>query len=99
MPNTWSRTRIGTPRNDRIGGWFGREPEAVGVLAEVGQPQRLGVDDEQPEDAVALGQVADGAVGLVVDADGDELRQPGAGVVEHTEGAVAGVDEVDRRSR
>ena len=38
-----------------------REPVAVGVLAEVGQPDRLRVDDQQAEDAVALGQVADGA--------------------------------------
>ena len=37
----------------------GREAEAVGVLAQVGQPQRLGVDDEQAEDPVPLGQVAD----------------------------------------
>ena len=36
-----------------------RESVAVGVLGEVGQAQRLGVDDEQPEDAVTLGQVAD----------------------------------------
>ena len=40
-----------------------REPEAVGVLVEVGQAQRLGVDDQQPEDAVALGQLADALVG------------------------------------
>ena len=39
----------------------GREPEAVGMLAQVRQPQRLGVDDEQTEDAVPLGQVADAA--------------------------------------
>ena len=32
----------------------GREPVAVGVLPEVGEADRLGVDDEQPEDAVAL---------------------------------------------
>ena len=36
-----------------------REPEAVGVLAEVGQPQRLRIDDQQPEDAVALREVTD----------------------------------------
>ena len=26
LPNTWSRTRIGTPRNERIGGWSGGKP-------------------------------------------------------------------------
>ena len=51
--------------------------EAVGVFPQVGQAQRLGVDDQQSEDAVTLRQVADGAVGLVVDAHGDELRQAG----------------------
>ena len=34
---------------------------------------------------------------LVVDADGDELGEPGAGLVEHAERAVAGVDELGRR--
>ena len=32
---------------------------------------------------------------LVVDADGDELRQLRAGLVEHPERAVAGVDQLD----
>ena len=72
-----------------------REPEAVGVRVEVGEAQRLGVDDQQAEDAVALGELADAVVGRVVDPDGDELRQAGAGVVEHAEGAVAGVDQAD----
>ena len=57
----------------------GREPVAVGVLAQVREPERAGVDDEQAEDAVALGQAPDGGLGLVVDADGDELGQAGAG--------------------
>ena len=73
-----------------------REPVAVGVLAQVGEPQRLGVEDEQPEDAVALGQVTDRPAGLVVDADGDELREARARLVEDAERAVAGVDQVDR---
>ena len=72
----------------------GREPVAVGVLPQVGQPDGLRVDDEEPEDAVALGQVADRGPILLVDADGDELRQAGAGVVEHAQGAVAGIDEL-----
>ena len=45
---------------------------------------------------MALGELPDGAVRLVVETDRDELREAGAGVVEHAEGAVGGVDEVDR---
>jgi hypothetical protein len=73
----------------------GREAVAVRVLAQVGQPQGLGVDDEQPQDAVALGQVTDGGMSLLVDADRDELRQPRSFVVEDSQRAVASVDEVD----
>ena len=75
----------------------GREPEAVGMLAQVGQPQRLGVHDEPTEDPVPFGQVTDERVRRVVDPDRDELRQAGAGVVEHAERAVAGIDQPDRR--
>jgi hypothetical protein len=71
----------------------GREPEAVGMLGQVGEPQRLGLDDEQAEDAVALGQIADGGVGLAVEADGDEVREPGAGLVEDPESPEPGVDQ------
>ena len=67
------------------------------MLAEIGQPQRLGVDDEPTEDAVPFGEVTDEPVRVVVDPDGDELRQAGAGLVEHAERAVAGIDQPDRR--
>ena len=36
---------------------------------------------------------------VVVDAHRDELGQPGVGLVEHSERAVAGVDELGRRLR
>ena len=49
--------------------------EAVGMLGEVGQAQRLGVDDQEAEDPMALGELADRLSALVVDAEGDELRQ------------------------
>ena len=75
----------------------GGKAEAVRVLAQVGQAQRLGVDDERTEDPVPLGQVADERVRLVVDPYGDELREPRAGVVEHAQRAVAGIDEPDGR--
>ena len=52
-----------------------RKAIRVRVLREIRQPQRLGIDDEQTEDAVSLGQVPDRSVGRRVDADGDELAQ------------------------
>ena len=94
LPKTSPRTLIGTPRNDLIGGWLGREPEAVRVLGQVRQPQRTGVDDQQAQDAVALGRMSDGPAPFVVDADRDELRQSSTFGVEDTERAVAGVDEL-----
>ncbi len=44
---------------------------------------------------MALGELADRLSVLVVDADGDELRQSCARLVEHTERPIAGVDEID----
>ena len=75
----------------------GREAEAVGVLSEVGEPQGLRVHDERAEDPVPLGQITDERMRVVIDPDGDELGQPGAGFVEHAERAVAGIDQPDRR--
>ena len=43
----------------------GREPEAVGVGVQVGEPQRLGVEDQQTEDAVSFRAGADAARLLV----------------------------------
>jgi hypothetical protein len=74
------------------------EPVAVRVLAEIRQPDRLGLDDEQAQDAVAFGQVTDPLACLVVDAHRDELGQPRAALVEHAQGAVLGVHQVDRRT-
>ena len=73
-----------------------RKPVAVGVLSQIGKADRLRIDDEQTQDAVALGQVADLAPCFRIEADGDELREPGAGLVEHTERAVLRVDEIGR---
>ena len=42
--------------------------EAVRMLGEVGQAQRLGVDDQEAEDPMALGELADRPSVLVVDA-------------------------------
>ena len=71
--------------------------EAVRVLPQVGQAQRLGVHDERTEDPEPLGQVTDERVHVVVDPHGDELREPCAGVVEHAQRSVAGIDQSDRR--
>ena len=76
----------------RVVGW---KSEAVGMPGEIGQAQRTGVGDEQTEDPVTLGEVADLLARRVVDPDGDELGEAGARLVEHAERTVRGVDEVD----
>ena len=74
-----------------VDGWAGSRSES-GCAREVGEPQRARVDDEPAEEALALGERADGRDRGVVDADGDEVGQA-AGVVEHPERAVAGSHE------
>jgi hypothetical protein len=74
-----------------------REAVAVGMLAQVGQPQWLGIDDEEAEDAVASGQVPDRPVCVRVDTHGEELGEAGPALVEHAQCAVAGVDEFGGR--
>ena len=71
-----------------------REPEAVGVGVEVRQPQRFRIEDQQPEDAVTLGTSSDARRLLVAEPDGDELGEPGAGLVEHAQRCVPGIDEI-----
>jgi hypothetical protein len=46
---------------------------------------------------VTLGERADGVHGGLIHADGDELHEVLAGLVEHAERPVAGVNEVGRR--
>jgi hypothetical protein len=72
----------------------GGKAEAVGMLAQVRQPERSWIDDEDAEDPASLGEIADLGPLVVIDADSDELRKPGAGLVEHAEGAVPGVHEI-----
>ena len=59
-----------------------REPGARRVLADVGESERPGIDDEEAEDSEALRERADLGARLVVDADRDELGEAGAGLVE-----------------
>ena len=60
------------------------EAEAVGMLTEVGKPDRARLTDEQSEDAVTLRQIPDFGSGLIVDADGQEFRKERPGGVEHS---------------
>ena len=74
-----------------------REPVAVRVGAQVGESQRSGVGDQHPQDAVTFREMPDGVMGVIIDADGEELGQADAGLVEDAEGAVAGADQLDCR--
>ena len=67
---------------------LGREAVRARVLADVVHPQRLGVLDEQPEDAAAPRQVPDGAVLLGRDAAGDEPLELRPRLVEDADGRV-----------
>jgi hypothetical protein len=73
-----------------------REPVRLRVRREVSQPQRPGVDDEEAEDPVTLGQVTDCGVGLAVDADRDELGQAPV-IADHADRGVTSADELTRR--
>ena len=75
-------------------GGVGREPVAVGMLPEIGEPQRLRFEDQQTEDPMAPREIADGPVGLVVEAGGDELDEAGPRLVEEAERAIASVHQV-----
>jgi len=74
-----------------------RESERSRVFGQILQPDRLGVVDQQAEDAVALGVRADRGDLLVGDTAGDEPDQPFAVVTDDTEGAVPGPGEFRRR--
>ncbi len=72
----------------------GREADRHVVPAEVAQAQRGRVLDQQPEQALALGQVAHGGTRPFVHAHVDELGQIVARA-EDPQRAVAGSDEID----
>ncbi len=55
---------------------------------DVRQPQGARVFDQGPEDAAAARKLTDVAVGLIIDAGGDESGEFGAWLVEHSEGGV-----------
>ena len=74
------------------------EGEAVRarVVADVGHAQRPRVADEDAEDPVPSGQVADRAVGLRVDPAGQEALELPAAVVEDAERRVARAGQLAR---
>ncbi len=67
----------------------GREPEAVGMVADLGDAQDLGVGDEQPEDPATGRAGTDPGLFLRGQPDGDELRQGLLLLVEDPERPVA----------
>ena len=71
----------------------GRESIAGGMLFEMLETQWLGVGDQQSKHAPASGALADYFFIGFAEPDGDELLEPGAGLVEHPEGGVAGTDQ------
>ena len=59
------------------------------MVADVLEPQRARILDQQAEDAAAAGRIADRAVRLGVDPGGDEALELLPAVVEHADGRVA----------
>ena len=66
------------------------------MLADVGDPQRPRVVDQEAEDPAAAREVADRAVGRLVDAAGEELGELAAVLVEDPERRVARAGQVAR---
>ena len=71
----------------------GREADRARVVAEVVEAQRLGVMDQDAEDAAPVRQLADRFVLLAVDAGGDEALECLALAVDHPERRVAGAGQ------
>ena len=73
-------------------GMVRREADGLVVGAEIAQAQRPWIDDQEAEDPVSLGQMADGGVALGLDAYGDELAEMPV-FADDAERAVVGRDE------
>jgi len=67
----------------------GREAKAFGVSANLGQAQRLGISDQNPEHPESLGAGTDPLLLLGVEAHGDEFGQGRALVIQYAECAIA----------
>ena len=96
MPQTSSRITTGTPRNVSISGCAAGKPQRLRVVAEVLEPQRPRLLDQQPEDAATAGQVPDRAMRVRVDAGGDEALELLPALVEHAHGRVARAGDLAR---
>ena len=71
----------------------GRKPVAARVLFEMVEAKRFGFGDQQPQHAAARWAFPDHLLLGLAEPDGDELLEPGAGLVEDSQGGVAGTDE------
>jgi two-component system, NarL family, response regulator DevR len=72
------------------------EPVRLGVRREIAQAKRFRIDDEESKDAVPLGEIPDGGIGLGVDADSEELAQAPI-VADDAERPVVSPNEFARR--
>jgi hypothetical protein len=73
----------------------GREPDAGFVLLQITQAKRLGVLDENPEDALALRLVTNGGSYVVAHTDRHELAEPCVPGIQDAEGSISRPDEAD----
>ena len=92
LPTARPLTVTGTPRSERIGGWFGGKPYESGWRRDVRDPERPALADDQPKQPVPRRRRTDQRPLLGRDADRDEPLDP-AELVDDPEGGVAGVDE------
>ena len=93
------RLSLDDDRHAEEGGHRGMgERESVGlrVRADVRQTQRPRLGDQHPENPAAAGQVADGAMGVLVDAGREEALEALAPLVEHADGRVARARQLAR---
>ena len=71
-----------------------REPVALGVLANVGQPQGTRVVDQYPEDAASARKVANRTLRGAIDPDREEAFELLTRLVEHAERRVPGAGDL-----
>ena len=70
-----------------------RKSVAERMRAEFAQSKGGGVGDQEPEDASTRGTRADCLLFGLAQASGQELLETGPGLVQHTQGPVAGIDQ------
>ena len=87
-------------------GMVGWESKAIGMGAEIGQPQGLRVDDEQAQYPLPGGSRADPLLLVLLESDREELGKRGAVVVQDPECTVSSarhraslVDDVPKQGR